>query len=337
MFSSLRAATLGFAGTLALVSVASAHEGWIADFDEAVKVAQAEKKDLFVDFTGSDWCGWCKKLNAEVFDHEEFLTAVKKDFVLVSLDFPRSDEVKAKVPNPKRNQELAEKYGIEGFPTILLVSVDGDVFGQTGYRPGGPEAYVTFVAELATKGKKEAGEAKALLSAWTAASAAEKGAAWDKLTAAFEAMGAESYSAKSLVEAVKAALEFDKDNAQGRRKRAVGALLKFGLGDEALIAAAREYDPKNAEGMFELALGAQFGSVQDDATAKAALKSLEEFDLACAFKDKAAGFRLHFLAARWCDGPLENPEGAKKFAAKAKEIGTDDKDALTAIDEILAK
>ena len=86
MLLSLRAVALSLVGSIALVAPSFASEGWIADFDEAVKLAKAEKKDLFVDFTGSDWCGWCKKLDAEVFSKEEFLTAAKKSFVLVALD-----------------------------------------------------------------------------------------------------------------------------------------------------------------------------------------------------------------------------------------------------------
>src|SRR5262245_22597297 len=131
------------------------HGDWVADFDKAVEIAKKEKKDLFVDFTGSDWCGWCIKLHSEVFDHAEFLTAAKADFVLVSLDFPRTADAKAKVPNPKRNEERSKRYEIQGFPTILLMTPDGDVYGQTGYQPGGPEKYVEHLKELRTKGRAE--------------------------------------------------------------------------------------------------------------------------------------------------------------------------------------
>lgn len=337
MLVSIRAKALGLLGALALTAVASAGENWIADYDEAVKSAKAQNKDLFIDFTGSDWCIWCKKLDAEVFVHEEFLKAAGKDFVFVSLDFPNSEEAKAKVPNAKRNKELAEKYGIQGFPTILLMTPDGDVFGQTGYRPGGPAAYVTHVAELKTKGKAEVAQAKTLLDAWTKATAAEKGAAWDKLAAAFAAMGTDSFAAKSLVEPVKEALVFDKDNAQGRKKRAVAALLQYGLADEALLAAGREYDPKNADGLLELCVAAQFRTVQSDETARAALTALDTFDAANTWKKKELAFQLHAMAAGWCAEPLADQERAKKYATKAKEIGTDDAEALEMIEKILGE
>jgi len=106
---------------------------WLEDYDEAVKVARAEGKDLFVDFTGSDWCGWCIRLDSEVFEHDEWLDAVQGDYVLVKLDFPRKQEIKDLVPNPKRNEELKNKLGVTRFPTIMLLTADGDSFGRTGY------------------------------------------------------------------------------------------------------------------------------------------------------------------------------------------------------------
>src|SRR5262249_16992346 len=83
--------------------------GFRADFDEAVNVAKEEHKDLLVDFTGSDWCIWCKKLHSEVFDFDSFLDGADEKFVLVALDYPHSDEAKKLVPNAKRNDELMKK------------------------------------------------------------------------------------------------------------------------------------------------------------------------------------------------------------------------------------
>ena len=121
---------------------------WYADYDEAAKVAQEEGKDLFVDFTGSDWCGWCKKLDADTFDHEEFWAKAQEDYVLVKLDFPRSEEAKAKVPNPERNAALKSEHEVRGFPTVLLMTGEGEAYGRiVGYVEGGPEAYLAKVSE----------------------------------------------------------------------------------------------------------------------------------------------------------------------------------------------
>lgn len=131
-------------------SVIAAGEGWTTDYAAAKKDAAGSQKDLLIDFTGSDWCGWCIKLNEEVFQHEPFKAGVKDHFVLVELDFPRdkskqSDEVKA------QNEELNTKYAVQGFPTILLCDAEGRPYAKTGYQQGGPEKYVTHLNELRAK------------------------------------------------------------------------------------------------------------------------------------------------------------------------------------------
>ena len=274
MLFSLRAAALSLAGSVALIAPAFASEGWIADFDEAVKIAKAEKKDLFVDFTGSDWCGWCKKLDAEVFSHEEFLSVAKKSFVLVALDFPRDEAIKAKVPNPKRNDELSKKYNVEGFPTLLLMTADGEVFGQMGYMPGGPSAFVPAMDELVKSGKKELVDAKVLVEAFSKAEGDAKLAAWDKLADGLESAKDGSVAAKLYVDSIRSAMEFDKDNKAGRKLRAVKLLLKSGNGDDATFAAGRELDPKNENGLLELCVKSQFNSVRDAVGLKHLRRSL---------------------------------------------------------------
>jgi len=337
MLTSLRSAAFAFAGALVLQVSAIASEGWVADFDEAVKIAKAEKKDLFVDFTGSDWCGWCKKLDAEVFSKEEFLTAVKKDFVLVALDFPRDEAVKAKVPNPKRNAELNDKYGIRGYPTILLMTPEGTVYGQTGYQKGGPVKYVEHLAELRTKGKKELADTLAVVDAYEKAAAGDaKLAAWDKVADALQAADDESAVAKSLVPTVRAALEFDKDNAKGKKKRAVVVLLKTGNGDDEVLAAGKALDPKNEAGLLEIVVQGQFMAVKDNDSAVAALKALDELDVFGAQKDKEIGFMLHATGAMWCSEHLDDLPRAKGFAQKAKDIGSKQEGMLKKLDEILA-
>lgn len=138
--------------TLALAAFCTAQEtAWLTNFTEAKAKAKAEKKDLLVDFTGSDWCGWCIKLDEEVFSKAEFQKEAPTHFVLVKLDYPRNkdlvtDEIRA------QNKELGEKYQIQGYPTILLLDCEGRVYGQTGYLDGGPEKYNTHLADLKKKG-----------------------------------------------------------------------------------------------------------------------------------------------------------------------------------------
>ena len=136
-------------------------EGWLTDIDAAKKSASESKKDLLIDFTGSDWCSWCIKLNDEVFKHDAFKTGVKDSFVLVEIDFPRE---KGKLPEDarKRNTELGEKYAVESYPTILLCDAEGKPYAATGYEEGGPEKYVGHLNELRkNKSKRDEAFAKA--------------------------------------------------------------------------------------------------------------------------------------------------------------------------------
>lgn len=141
------------AALLLLPGTASAGGGehWMADLEPALELARRENKDVLVDFTGSDWCGWCIRLDKEVFSHDEFLDYVDDKFVLVALDFPREGgEVWQAMPDDlrERNANEAQRYGIRGFPTILLLSPDGVEYGRTGYREGGPEPYSEHLDEL---------------------------------------------------------------------------------------------------------------------------------------------------------------------------------------------
>jgi thioredoxin-related protein len=126
-------------------------EGWSQDYEAAKKQAADSGKDLLIDFTGSDWCGWCIKLNDEVFKHEPFKAGVKDSFVLVELDYPR-DKSKLSEATQKQNAELGEKYAVGGYPTILLCDAGGRPYASTGYKAGGPEKYVAHLNEL--RGKK---------------------------------------------------------------------------------------------------------------------------------------------------------------------------------------
>ena len=133
---------------------AKAEMPWVKDVAAAKKQAADEGKDLFINFTGSDWCGWCHKLDDEVFSHASFVDAATKDYVFLFLDFPRAEELKAQVVDAALNEQLQEAFGVGGFPTIILATADGKPYGRTGYQPGGPEAYLERLAEM-----KKGGEA----------------------------------------------------------------------------------------------------------------------------------------------------------------------------------
>lgn len=137
----IAAAAVVFA--LAAAPNARAEPSWLTDYKKAQEEAKAGKKLLLVDFTGSDWCGWCKILNKEVFSQPQFQEYASKNLVLLEIDFPKAKE--QSVSLRKQNQELAGQYQIQGFPTVIVLNGDGKQVGELGYMPGGPEA---FIAEL---------------------------------------------------------------------------------------------------------------------------------------------------------------------------------------------
>ncbi|MCC6353023.1 MAG: thioredoxin family protein [Verrucomicrobiae bacterium] len=129
------------------LSLNAGGEGWTHDFEAAKATATKEKKDLLLDFTGSDWCGWCIRLEKEVFSQQAFKDAAPKDFLLVELDFPQ-DESKISPDTRSQNEKLSKQFNVEGYPTIILADASGRPYAQTGYQEGGAEAYLTHLAEL---------------------------------------------------------------------------------------------------------------------------------------------------------------------------------------------
>lgn len=116
---------------------------WYDNLENAEQAAQKENKPIFVDFTGSDWCVWCKKLNSEVFTQDAFINYAKKNLILVKIDFP--ENIPQSASTKYYNQQLAQRFGVQGFPTVILLSSSGTTIAQTGYQPGGAENYVQYL------------------------------------------------------------------------------------------------------------------------------------------------------------------------------------------------
>ncbi len=134
-------------------SATRAEVAWSEDFAEASKTAAEQEKYMLLNFTGSDWCGWCIKLDKEVFSQEAYEQFASENLVSVKLDFPRRKQLSPGVV--AQNDQLQQKYGIRGFPTIIILSPEGERVEQTGYRRGGPEAYVEHLQEIIAQHKDE--------------------------------------------------------------------------------------------------------------------------------------------------------------------------------------
>lgn len=116
---------------------------WLTDMNAARTTAKDLDRPILVYFTGSDWCGWCKKLDSEILSHAEFHDYAAKHLVLLKVDFPRRTAQPPEVASA--NRSLAQKYGIKGFPTIVMLDKYGNEIGRTGYQAVTPSQYVSHL------------------------------------------------------------------------------------------------------------------------------------------------------------------------------------------------
>ena len=130
---------------------------WHTDMSKATDISIKENKPLFLFFTGSDWCGWCIRLQKEVFKTPEFIKWAKENVVLVELDFPRKNEQTDAVK--MQNAQLQQQLQVTGYPTVWFVSatktaeakVNLNALGSTGYVAGGPKVWIEGANQIIKK------------------------------------------------------------------------------------------------------------------------------------------------------------------------------------------
>jgi thioredoxin-related protein len=127
----------------------AAEATWLTNFETAQARARSEKKLLLIEFTGSDWCPPCIMLGRQVFSQPEFKDYAAQHLVLLEVDFPRTKELS--LEQRTANEKLAEQFGIDGFPTVIILDSSGRKIGELGYMPGGPKPFIAAVEELRTK------------------------------------------------------------------------------------------------------------------------------------------------------------------------------------------
>ncbi|MCB0577701.1 MAG: thioredoxin family protein [Phaeodactylibacter sp.] len=117
------------------------NEGWLVDIDQAYALSQKTGKPIMANFTGSDWCGWCKRLTANVFSQPEFKKWADNNVILLELDFPRRKQIPDEIR--QQNHSLQQAFQVRGYPTVWVFNLeknkDGqyaiEALGQTGYTP----------------------------------------------------------------------------------------------------------------------------------------------------------------------------------------------------------
>jgi protein disulfide-isomerase len=135
-----------------LVGQVGAEEGnWLTDLSKAQAKAKEEKKLVLMDFNGSDWCPPCKALRKTVLDSQAFLDFAKNNLVLVDVDFPHHKQLTEELK--KANEALSQKFSIEGFPTVIVLSSDGkELKKMVGYDGQNAKDFVAELEKLKSKG-----------------------------------------------------------------------------------------------------------------------------------------------------------------------------------------
>lgn len=120
--------------------------GWITSYEQGQQEAKTNNKLVLIDFTGSDWCGWCKLLDREVFSKPQFKEYASKNLVLVEVDFPKTKKLSDELRT--QNVILAQRYQVQAFPTIIVLNGDGKMVAELGYMKGGPDAFIEVLEKL---------------------------------------------------------------------------------------------------------------------------------------------------------------------------------------------
>ena len=274
---------------------------WMTDLEAAKTKAAAENKAVLVDFTGSDWCGWCIRLRKQVLDTPAFETYAKDKFVLMEVDVPQNPKFDQALL--KRNQELCEQYGVSGFPTILVINPKGDVVGGfSGYVASTAEAAKPLDAALATA---------ALLAKAETQQGAEQVAT---LAAAYKSLPEDLRENASALRQRIIALDTDDTSGMKRLQRvqeqrvalqqainkAASAAEAIAIVDQALPTA----EPENKAGMLQIKFQLMFMSAQTVDDIKAAAEVMRQ--------GIEADPNTRPGAMKRVDALLADPEGALK-------------------------
>lgn len=140
---------LGSSTVVANPSVHSSRINWLTDYNEAVNQSKSSGKPMLLFFTGSDWCGWCHKLENEVLNTSEFADRVNDKFIFLLVDFPLKTPLEPAIA--AQNKTLQQRFDVRGYPTIILLDKDQRQIGSTGYRPGGPQAYADYLEKMVSE------------------------------------------------------------------------------------------------------------------------------------------------------------------------------------------
>lgn len=263
--------------------------------------------------------------------HSEFYTAAQNDFVLVSLDFPQGEEAKAAVPNPQRNDELMAKYGVQGFPTVMIVSATGEAYGQTGYKDLDPADYLADVATIRDTGKKALVAVREL--------EAEFADAEDKVAVAVRAAG-ELSKMEAGSPAIAGYAAIARQGIALTQEPAVkidllrAAVMATGATEDDIKLIA-DWDPKNEHGLMVMVVISKMnslGSIEDLPVFVDLAEKLHATGNVTADEDSRS---IYITCAFFCAQYLDDEANAKVWAQRATDLGGLDERMQEVVDGIL--
>ncbi len=132
---------------LVLIGFSINAQEWHTNIDTAKKIAAANNQHIVLVFSGSDWCGPCKKLEQQIWSSEEFKNYAKDHLVMLKADFPRRKKNKLSKEQQEHNNMLAEKYDAR-FPLIVTLNSEGNVLGRIGYKNYTPTEYIEYLKSI---------------------------------------------------------------------------------------------------------------------------------------------------------------------------------------------
>lgn len=127
----------------------SVPKGWDENYEEGKALAEKSGKLVLLAFSGSDWCGWCKKMEKDIYSDPKFISEAKKRYVLLMIDSPRDKSILSSLAE-KQNPELTQKFGVRGFPSTVVVRPSGEEVRRFGgYQSCGVDGFLEALAEVA--------------------------------------------------------------------------------------------------------------------------------------------------------------------------------------------
>ncbi len=101
---------------------------WQPDFDTAKLTAKTHHQLILLNFSGSDWCGPCMRMQKEIFENKTFTGMADSILVMVNADFPRNKKHQLVKNITKQNEKLADQYNPQGkFPFTVLLDSNGKI------------------------------------------------------------------------------------------------------------------------------------------------------------------------------------------------------------------